>query len=746
MVLANKSTNQHSSAALCSISTAVGILAATTMFLSGNFGFSSVIASTTVQNDNENSNNGTPFNTSGIEAATSGDYAFQSTDSGVVLVNGNSLNASFVTNVKRVQGNIVYSNSSQFISIYNTGEDLSGATYTITNTSDDAVVYSGRFTQVSVSGQSYYALCLPSSIIKAGFDAEQANQGKLHMNVINGSTRTSYLTTLDIKAMSGTASVQLPSVTATEDGKNASAHFGNQTVNIVDANDQKIGSTSLTGDDISVAHDSSQTNQYTYTLNTSGSSKVNSALNVINQKALTVGGIYYTLDKSTPGTVTINAPAPIKTTLMVKYVDESGNTIKTDTVNGNVDDHGTYTAQIPSGYELADGQDENTTYTLNDSDNLLTLKLRKIAPAQSSLRINYVDENGTSIRTDVVTGAVGKHGTYSATVPNGYSLADGQRQATDYTLGSTDSQLNIKLTTVSVKQPMSMKVNYVDENGDIVKIDTISGSAGDSGTYQVDVPSGYRLQNSKQTSLSYTLADNADPITITVAKNTPKTRSTRKTPFKPRVEPPAATPQPTVDSSKPEQLLPNNHTVVQPERSATATVMYIDGITRKVLATEILTGHDGQRIVFDTYSQVYPFQLHGYYVVHDDTMRVSAAYFNSVPGIYRVVLERAANGNQRSSALAPSTAPQANTNSGQHRSKKTAANKKRPNVRHHRKQKRAKHLSKRDHQEPVIFDQEIDAILSSSGKGGGSERSDISELGKFFISLSGTINFGIKNN
>ncbi|WKF85120.1 mucin-binding protein [Lacticaseibacillus pantheris] len=737
----SKPTNQHSSAAFYGVGTALGVIVATTMFFSNNLGFSSVIASTTIQNDNENQNSSDQFDTSKIELGT-GDYAFQSTDDSVVQINGNSFNSSFVTNVKNVNGSVIYSESSQFISIYNTGEDLSGATYTITNTSNGAVITSGRFTQVNVGSNAYYALCLPSSVIHAGFDAAQTSQGKLHTTIANGSTKTSYPTILNIKTMASTASIQLPTVTGTEDNQKASTHFKGQTGTIVDANNQKIGSVSLGSSDITVAQDGIDPKEYTYSLSNSGIGKVNTALNTINQKALISGGLYYTADTSSTGNISITPAAPDKATLTIKYVDEQGKTVKTDTVNGNIGDKGNYTVKTPTDYALADGQNQTSSYTLANSTDQLTIKLKKVVqPQAASLTINYTNANGVSVKTDTVNGNVGDQGTYMVSVPNGYALATEQNKTVPYTLSSSNTPININVDQVSNKQQVTQKVNYIDENGKIIKTDTINGLTGDSGSYSPALPSGYRLVNNKQASIAYTLTTNATPLSIAIQLI--RTKSPVVTSNRAHLNP-AFPIVPSHSAANVQKTLPESNTTMRSKNHlSTATIMYIDGATGRTLGTEILTGKIGERIVFDTYKQIFSLQRAGYYIVRDDTMRFSAAYFTNAPTTYRVVLEQSHSKKETAGVgQTPRTSDTTKKHTKQSEPITNASS-------HHNRdghKRRTNRTKKQEHNEPVIFDKEIDAILASSGRGGGNDEPDISELGKFFISLSGTINFGIRNN
>ncbi|WP_082603541.1 mucin-binding protein, partial [Paucilactobacillus suebicus] len=100
-------------------------------------------------------------------------------------------------------------------------------------------------------------------------------------------------------------------------------------------------------------------------------------------------------------TETINY-TPDAETATVTYVDDvTGETVKTDTINGVTDESGTYTADLSglnSGYRLAAGQSatEDYTITTDDSDNLtihLTHHLTN-STTTSTQTINYVILNG----------------------------------------------------------------------------------------------------------------------------------------------------------------------------------------------------------------------------------------------------------------------------------------------------------------------------------------------------------------
>lgn len=689
------------------VSATLGVLMTTSMFL------------TTLMTDPERASaqpgdpatgSGGSFDTSKIKVGT-GDYAFKSTDPSVVQINFNSMVGTFVTNAKDVNGSTIYSDTSQIISLYKTGEDLSNATYKITKVSDGSEVSSGQFQQVTIDGAPYYAMCLPSSVVKAGFDAEQSDQSALHIDYTNGSTQTSVFIALQVKTMAASASLKLPTVTDTEDGQNASTHFGTQSASLEDANGQKIGDVSLPSGGVTVAQDAATPGNYTYQLNLGGKALVQNALDAKNQTALSDGGYYYTLDSASPtGTIKLEPAAPVPARLTLSYVDDSGATVKTDTVDGNVGDQGNYSPTVPSGYELASGQSSSIAYTLSAPDNQATVHLKKLptsqptpppsttgggsvaptAPAESaSLRISYVDGSGTAVRTDTITGHVGDSGSYVVMLPKGYALLANQQRVLYYTL-STDSA------------PIRIQVKATEQS-----------------TKQASPPKVHRPKSTAQTPMT------SDKVSTL--------RSSKKRTGSGLVSV-SATGSSAASAS------------IHSKRMATVTILYIDGNTGHTLATEMLTGEKGDRINFDTYNQIVGFQQQGYYISQDETMLINAAHFGDGTSTYRVVLARRHQ--------TPRTQESSRQHTEAYMAKETSTEDKVPGKSadgdqpSHKRHESARLKADRS-EPPVVFDREIDAILAPTHPGGGgggdgSEPLSGAGLAKFFISLSGKINFGFK--
>ncbi|WP_156403257.1 mucin-binding protein, partial [Paucilactobacillus suebicus] len=250
--------------------------------------------------------------------------------------------------------------------------------------------------------------------------------------------------------------------------------------------------------------------------------------------------------------VTVNY-TPDAETATVTYVDDvTGETVKTDTINGVTDESGTYTADlsvINSGYRLAEGESATQDYTIttDGSDNLtvhLTHHLTN-STTTSTQTVHYVILNGDGsaadsqtkapadnsqtltwkVVTDDVTGtsyATAEAAGYAAvTSPeiDGYTPDQATIAATYPAPSATADVKNTEQTVKYAPDASTTTVTYIDDAaGNVVKTDTIDGVTDETGTYAVDlsdVNAGYRLASSQSKDVNYTVApDNSGNITV----------------------------------------------------------------------------------------------------------------------------------------------------------------------------------------------------------------------------------------
>ncbi|MDF4007064.1 BspA family leucine-rich repeat surface protein, partial [Limosilactobacillus fermentum] len=120
---------------------------------------------------------------------------------------------------------------------------------------------------------------------------------------------------------------------------------------------------------------------------------------------------------------------------------------------------------------ISDGDDDysiaNATYVVNNE-----------SQSKTGL-INYVDQDGKVVKTDQVSGKVGDKVDVKISLPDGYELANKDEQIpSSITVGDDDiNTITIQVKKLPVVQTGS--INYVDQDGKVIKTDTISGKVGD---------------------------------------------------------------------------------------------------------------------------------------------------------------------------------------------------------------------------------------------------------------------------
>ncbi len=159
---------------------------------------------------------------------------------------------------------------------------------------------------------------------------------------------------------------------------------------------------------------------------------------------------------------------------------------------------------------ISDGDDDysiaNATYVVNNDKTGL---------------INYVDQDGKVVKTDQVSGKVGDQINVKLSLPDGYELANNDEQIPSSITVGEDG-----INTITIHQVKKLPVvqigsiNYVDQDGKVIKTDTISGKVGDQINVKLSLPDGYELANKdEQIPSSITVGeDGIKPITIQVKK------------------------------------------------------------------------------------------------------------------------------------------------------------------------------------------------------------------------------------
>ncbi len=206
---------------------------------------------------------------------------------------------------------------------------------------------------------------------------------------------------------------------------------------------------------------------------------------------------------------------------LINYVDQDGKVVKTDKISGKVGDKIDVKLSLPDGYELAN-KDEHIPSTITvgeDGIKTITIQVKKLPVVQTG-SINYVDQDGKVIKTDTISGKVGDQINVNLSLPDGYELANKDEQIPSTIIVGEDG---IKPITIQVKKAPSVQtgsINYVDQDGKVVKTDQVSGKVGDKVDVKISLPDGYELANKdEQVPSTITVGDDGiSPISVNIKK------------------------------------------------------------------------------------------------------------------------------------------------------------------------------------------------------------------------------------
>ena len=204
--------------------------------------------------------------------------------------------------------------------------------------------------------------------------------------------------------------------------------------------------------------------------------------------------------------------------VVINYIDKTGNVI--GDIVGSEMLKGVIGSTIPlpkklslpSGYQLVNGQDIPTSVTIKEGKlqtiDVYVEKTSKAPVVQTGL-INYVDQDGKVVKTDKISGKVGDKIDVKISLPDGYELANKDEQIPNTITVYDDGIKTITINVKKIPRIQTGTINYVDENGKVIKTDTVSGVVGTSIPVKIVIPDGYELANK----------DEQLPTVITVTEN-----------------------------------------------------------------------------------------------------------------------------------------------------------------------------------------------------------------------------------
>ena len=221
------------------------------------------------------------------------------------------------------------------------------------------------------------------------------------------------------------------------------------------------------------------------------------------------GGHQADLNKTVTRTINITDPTTKKTTTTTQTATLT-RTGDLDEVTGHVT-YGQWSTgrwdefDVPAIDDYTPNQSKVSAHKVTADDIDTTINITYTQNTHSTT-INYVDENGKIVKTDKVSGHTGDK--ININVPSGYHIDGGnvpswvidrnQPVRTVYVVTNRHDTDNPEVVT----KPVLNIIKYVDENGNVVKTETVTGKLGDQIT--LTIPAGYHFKDGETPNLVIT--------------------------------------------------------------------------------------------------------------------------------------------------------------------------------------------------------------------------------------------------
>uniref|UniRef100_UPI0024BA761B mucin-binding protein n=1 Tax=Limosilactobacillus sp. DJ3M12 TaxID=2991835 RepID=UPI0024BA761B len=221
------------------------------------------------------------------------------------------------------------------------------------------------------------------------------------------------------------------------------------------------------------------------------------------------GGHQADLNKTVTRTINITDPTTKKTTTTTQTATLT-RTGDLDEVTGHVT-YGQWSTgswdkvDVPAIDDYTPNQSKVSAHKVTADDIDTTINITYTQNTHSTT-INYVDENGKIVKTDKVSGHTGDK--ININVPSGYHIDGGnvpswvidrnQPVRTVYVVTNKHDTDNPEVVT----KPVLNIIKYVDENGNVVKTETVTGKLDDQIT--LTIPAGYHFKDGETPNLVIT--------------------------------------------------------------------------------------------------------------------------------------------------------------------------------------------------------------------------------------------------
>lgn len=197
------------------------------------------------------------------------------------------------------------------------------------------------------------------------------------------------------------------------------------------------------------------------------------------------------------------------------FVDDQGNSIgQLVEISGKAGTSQDVVYQVPAGYYVANGAKGMTVHF--DHDEVIKVLVKKVVQT-ASWSLSFVDAtSGKVIGSAIVKGPMNSQQSLNGLVPAGYELVNNSDN--NFVLNKLTNNWQVKVQKKVVPQVISRNIVYLAPDGKIIGRQAVSGETGSTQTVTLQVPKGYKYD---QSTIDLKLDSTADYMLMVSADSKP---------------------------------------------------------------------------------------------------------------------------------------------------------------------------------------------------------------------------------
>ena len=197
------------------------------------------------------------------------------------------------------------------------------------------------------------------------------------------------------------------------------------------------------------------------------------------------------------------------------FVDDQGNSVGQPVeISGKAGTSQDVIYQVPAGYYVANGAKGMTVHF--DHDEVIKVLVKKTVQT-ASWSLSFVDtQTGKVVGSAIVKGPMNSQQSLNGLVPAGYELVNNSDN--NFVLNKLTNNWQVKVQKKVVPQVISRNIVYLAPDGKIVGRQAVSGETGSTQTVTLEVPKGYKYD---QSTIDLKLDSTADYMLMVSADSKP---------------------------------------------------------------------------------------------------------------------------------------------------------------------------------------------------------------------------------